>query len=221
MARLVSNLAAIRQSVWNKYGRGVAVGWLGDRAHRARRSDHNPDRYGVVHAIDPMVGGSRGAAIARAAIGRWDLSYVIFNRTIWSRAYGWRARRYTGSDPHTGHVHISGRYDSKSANRRVGLNFGGAASKPTPPKPRPRFVLPPWSLGPNVVFNPYLHSTPPYYRTIDSVQDKLYSIGYNVGKGDGRFGPLTYKAVVAFQRNHGLRPTGKIDKRTYDKLRSL
>lgn len=29
---------------------------------------------------------------------------VIYNRKIWTPAKGWR--RYTGQDPHTGHVHV-------------------------------------------------------------------------------------------------------------------
>src|SRR5690606_15123253 len=36
-------------------------------------------------------------------------SYLILDRTIWSRSAGYQPRRYSGSNPHTTHLHISGR----------------------------------------------------------------------------------------------------------------
>ena len=33
--------------------------------------------------------------------------YVIHDRRIWSRTNGWKPKRYTGSNPHVKHVHVS------------------------------------------------------------------------------------------------------------------
>ena len=83
-------------------------GSIGDTAHAASASDHNPNSAGVVCARDFTHDPSHGAdmgAISRivASSGHPDLKYVIFNRRIWQD--GWQP--YYGSDPHTGHMHVS------------------------------------------------------------------------------------------------------------------
>jgi hypothetical protein len=91
-------------------------GWLGDRRHAARRSDHNPSvPEGVVRAYDfnADLGSSRHEAFDLAdqlrLLARSDkrISYVIFNGKIasWKRNYKWR--RYTGLNPHKSHIHVS------------------------------------------------------------------------------------------------------------------
>ncbi len=93
-------------------------GWIGDSSHAARPSDHNPDwdapgRYrGIVRAIDVDID-DRDAnrdlrlMLLNAAIGDPRVWYVISNGIIYSRTYGWAARKYTGSNGHFHHVHIS------------------------------------------------------------------------------------------------------------------
>lgn len=90
-------------------------GWIGDPSHQARPSDHNPDwkATGIVRALDidispdgrPDVDLRR--TILRVAIKDPRVWYVISNGVIYSRTYGFTPRRYTGSNPHTAHVHIS------------------------------------------------------------------------------------------------------------------
>lgn len=84
-------------------------GWIGDAAHWARASDHVPDPRpdGVVRAIDVDRDGIDPMALVAAAIAHPSTNYVIFNGSIWSRAYGFRRRVYTGSNKHEHHVHIS------------------------------------------------------------------------------------------------------------------
>lgn len=97
---------------------------------RTRSSDHNPfikdhRGVGVVRAIDithdPRDGcdanklAERFRALGKAGDSR--VSYVIWNRRIASSREGWRWRYYSGSNPHTKHVHLSvstshGAYDS-------------------------------------------------------------------------------------------------------------
>jgi hypothetical protein len=60
-------------------------------------------------ALDLMTtNGTALAEYARANADRYGISYVIWNRRIWSKArasQGWRP--YSGDSPHTDHVHLS------------------------------------------------------------------------------------------------------------------
>lgn len=88
-------------------------GAIGDKAHRGTDSDHNPNDESVVCARDFTHDPASGADMHRisrriVAVLPPALKYVIWNRQIWSRARageGWR--RYTGSNPHTRHMHVS------------------------------------------------------------------------------------------------------------------
>ena len=95
-------------------------GWLGDRRHAARVSDHNPDRNGVVHAIDIDADFGRSSAGSAGVLaeqlreygrsgkkGSDRLKYVIYNRRICSPREDWAWRPYHGANPHTGHIHVS------------------------------------------------------------------------------------------------------------------
>lgn len=208
MARLSGNLVAIRASIWKRYGRGISVGWLGDRAHRSRKSDHNPDGRGIVCAIDPMLRvGPRAASIVKAAKGRSDLAYIIYNRTIWSASYGWRARRYTGSDPHTGHVHISSKHTTAANNRRVGLSFSGAPVSSS----QPASATPSASKAPKF---PGVLKRGSKGSAVRTLQSKLKSRGWNISV-DSDYGAHTTAIVKAFQRQKKLTADGIVGPKTW------
>jgi hypothetical protein len=108
-------------------------GAVGDAAHQAEVSDHNPDETGSVpihdadklnevHAIDVdsdllesdltmekvvqfLLGRCRSGAETR-------LRYIIYRRRIWSASSGWAEKAYTGASPHTEHAHFSVSYAS-------------------------------------------------------------------------------------------------------------
>jgi len=92
-------------------------GWVGDTAHNARKSDHNPDSNGWVRAIDidsDLVKGSNKASWLLAEqikqIGQKGdkrLSYIIHQHRIASPRQNWAWRVYKGSNPHVSHLHIS------------------------------------------------------------------------------------------------------------------
>ena len=92
----------------------VSDGSIGDQAHQARVSDHNPDANGVVHAIDVTHDPEHG--VDGKILSRWlstDLrtKYVIFNGEIWKARTGkWEV--YTGPNKHTHHVHVSVKSES-------------------------------------------------------------------------------------------------------------
>jgi hypothetical protein len=88
-------------------------GSIGDAAHQATTSDHNPDSKGIVRAMDftndPAHGADMGV-ITEAIRQSHDprVAYMIFNhRIVSSTILPWTWRSYSGTDPHTGHMHIS------------------------------------------------------------------------------------------------------------------
>lgn len=88
-------------------------GTIGDPAHRARTSDHNPNADGVVCALDithDPAGGCDAGAIAESLRQSKDprIKYVIWNKRIFSSTMQpWVWRPYTGTNPHQKHVHVS------------------------------------------------------------------------------------------------------------------
>jgi len=92
-------------------------GWIGDTAHNARKSDHNPDKQGWVRAIDidsDLVKGSSKESwllaeqIKTIALkGDKRISYVIHQHRIASSRQNWAWRVYKGANPHVSHIHIS------------------------------------------------------------------------------------------------------------------
>jgi hypothetical protein len=109
LAKLAPSLSRFRYEIDRRWPRRDrrSDGWLGDAAHSSRRSDHNPNSRGIVNAIDVDKDGVNTTTIINAAIKHPSTNYVIYNRIVWSAAYGFRARRYTGSNPHTSHIHVS------------------------------------------------------------------------------------------------------------------
>ena len=113
---LAPSLVALRDEINARFPKRdkTSDGWIGDTSHQARPSDHNPDwgDGGVVRAIDIDIddGDHKAdlvAEVLKAVIGDPRVWYVIFNRKIYSRTYGWKARAYTGSNPHDKHIHVS------------------------------------------------------------------------------------------------------------------
>ena len=193
-ARLAPSLLQLRAEVdarWPNRGR-ASDGWLGDSYHQASRSDHNPVGHvngpsvgtpGVVHALDITARGIDPAAVVAAVVGDSRVWYVIYNRTIWSRSYGWRPRPFSG-DSHTTHIHISLRDDSQSAAVR--------AERDT------RRWLPPIATPASL--------TGAQIRTL---QRALIGRGFAIPAGaTGFFGGQTKAAVAAFQRSQGWTGSG-------------
>ncbi|MBL8953865.1 MAG: peptidoglycan-binding protein [Myxococcaceae bacterium] len=56
-------------------------------------------------------------------------------------------------------------------------------------------------------------------RTALNIEKHLEAAGYELGKPNARFGSRTEAAVKAFQKHAGLEPTGRVDARTWSKLR--
>jgi hypothetical protein len=94
-------------------------GWIGDAKHSASKSDHNPDlqNNSIVRAvdIDSNLSSHKSESIYLANQIRLHakfsknkrIAYVIHNGKIASKIFGFRWRKYSGSNPHTSHIHIS------------------------------------------------------------------------------------------------------------------
>lgn len=121
--RLAKSLNHLRDEINTKWPQRdhASDGTIGDVAHikEGSKSDHNPwvvdGSKGVVRALDVDVDGIDAAWCAEhvrqvGAAGDARLNgggYVIFNRRIASEQGGWGWRVYTGTDPHTSHIHVS------------------------------------------------------------------------------------------------------------------
>jgi hypothetical protein len=93
-------------------------GWIGDTRHASRPSDHNPDPSSrIVRAIDidrdvsgkakPDLMPDIADQLRRVAKTDKRIAYIIFAGRIASPRLGWRWRKYTGSNPHNHHCHVS------------------------------------------------------------------------------------------------------------------
>lgn len=87
-------------------------GTLGDPAHASRASRHNPNRYGVVCALDLTHDPAAGCdihAIARRLVQdpHPELEYVISNAEVAKRRNGFRWEPYTGANEHRKHAHFA------------------------------------------------------------------------------------------------------------------
>lgn len=106
--RLARSLDQLVDEVKAKYP-GTTIWTVGDEAHQRRNSDHNSNGQGVVCAIDVV-----GVTQARDL---WDflahardprMKYDIFNSQKMSSTISpWTPRPYTGSNPHSNHIHVS------------------------------------------------------------------------------------------------------------------
>ena len=89
MARIAASLTVLRDQVDTGYPnrRKRNDGWIGDDAHKTRDSDHNPNRHGVVTALDlthDPANGFDSYAFADTLKATRDprIKYLISNRRI-------------------------------------------------------------------------------------------------------------------------------------------
>jgi hypothetical protein len=148
--RLAKSLEQLRATINEEFpGRSrVSDGSIGDSAHASRKSDHNPNEDGVVTAIDithDPKSGCTGNRLAEAFVSNQDprIKYIIWDKRI-IKSYKdtagiapWTWQRYTGSNNHSKHIHISvwgnkEKYDDTRTWK--GLDFDVAMSDPEVPE---------------------------------------------------------------------------------------
>ena len=145
--RLANAVSTLRHAVNARWpGRDKASdGTIGDAAHATRSSDHNPwltiGGIGVVRALDLDVDGIDAGWLAEQLrqLGRAGDprlaggGYLILNRRITTADFS-RWVTYTGSNPHTKHLHVSFSLTRAGFDSTAGWPF---LAPPPPPPPPP------------------------------------------------------------------------------------
>lgn len=190
-ATLAPSLRQLRSeidSIWPGRDRS-SDGWLGDAYHQMSKSEHNPVGHpygpvfgtpGSVHALDITASGVDTSVIVSALLSDYRVWYVIHNRTIWSRTYGFSPRPYHGN-PHTSHIHVSLRADYQTGAVEVENDT--------------TVWLDGVSSATSVGFDA---------SQTRALQVALIARGFSIPAGaTGTYGPQTRAAVAAFQRSQG------------------
>lgn len=109
-------------------------GSVGDTAHGARKSDHNPaPPTNVVRAIDVDEDGIDPSALLLAAIRDERTEYVIYESLIYRRDRGFRAEYYSGSNKHDKHMHISIRHGARFETSTASWHVASQIHRPAVP----------------------------------------------------------------------------------------
>jgi hypothetical protein len=137
-------------------------GTIGDQAHAARTSEHNPDNdpdpmpKGAVSAIDIYTSANGKTYITAAEFAKFlailkkdsRVWYVIHKGFIYSRTHGFAKREYEGSNPHTNHIHISLMQTKTAHDNKSSWGISGIrGTKPAAPKPSGDKKVPTLSKG--------------------------------------------------------------------------
>jgi hypothetical protein len=198
------SLVRLRDEVnarWPKRDKG-SDGSIGDAAHSARFSDHNPNDRNSVNALDIDKDGIDAKWLVSRLIKHPAVQYVIFNRTIWSRTDGFKPRRYHGSNPHTMHIHVSIRQTVGAESTKT--KWLGNGTSPSKPKPVPAYPALSGTLRQGMMNN----------ANVKRFQQKLKDRGWKISV-DGDFGPGTAKVVRAFQKEKRLKVDALVGKATW------
>lgn len=190
-------------------------GSIGDAAHAARASEHNPDHdsdplpEGMVSAVDIT---KDSAAMAKfllsELIGDDRVWYVIHDGFIYSRTHGWEKRAYTGPNAHLHHVHVSLRQTKEAANSKASWF---TISKPTPapaPKPVPK---PEEKKLPVLSLNEQDKTLVPFLKRFYGLDDKV---------NGSLFTRALLGKVRTYQKNQGLVVDGVVGPKTWGKIAS-
>ena len=205
--RLAHGLEKLRSQVNEKWPSRSkeSDGTKGDDRHAALPSDHNPVD-GIVHAIDfthDPLHGFDSYAFADMLLKNRDtrIKYVISNRRIGSGDAGpqpWVWRKYTGTNPHDHHCHISIKKDP------LHFDFTGE-----------------WNIdNVPVVVDPHFTPPPPLVvmGTIGKNVEKLQALlGVKI-TGTYEANSETEFALKLFQVRHQLTPDGRVGPQTWKAL---
>jgi hypothetical protein len=214
-------------------------GWIGDSAHQARPSDHNPDKDGWVHALDidhDFLGPGKGSVeaerfanqlieLARSGKDRGRLKYVVYNNRI---ASGTHANQYwtwrKGNWGHTQHIHVS--FTSKA--QREGSEFplpifnNSSVVPPMPPKPETSKTL--WDGVVPQVKNVNAAAADPDLKNIAAwrVACRLKDLGFYRRDVNPLYSQgYPRNAIVSFQKAQGWPGSGNYGERTHKALFDL
>lgn len=170
-------------------------GTIGNEAHQATNSDHNP-HSGVVYALDithdPLHGVDTYKMFDQFREAKDErIEYIISNRKIMSGTgqdhEAWLPRPYNGTNPHDMHIHVNVK-DVPLGDKTQAWEMGAV------PVPVPSITNPTIARGSRG-------------KDVELVQRLLLL--------DGIFGPATEAAVKKFQKENGLTSDGVVGPYTW------
>lgn len=217
MPRGARSLITLRDQINKKfpYRDKASDGGLGDPAHAARVSDHNPDGNGIWHAYDfdhdPDSNGLNCVTLKAQLVSSGDrrIKYIIFQRQIWYPGRGNQA--YTGVNAHTQHLHLS-----------VNSSNGDDPAAWALPMLDGYTTRVPVLTGAVTGALPLLYVKEPLMSSplILKLQQFLVRVFPRYAKfaPTGNYGELTETAIKDFQRASGLLADGKIGSQTWAAL---
>jgi peptidoglycan hydrolase-like protein with peptidoglycan-binding domain len=194
-------------------------GWIGDTSHKASGtpenggSDHNINRRGIVDAIDIDVDGIDCPLLVAILIRHPATNYVIWNRSIWSRSRGFKKAKYTGSNPHTDHIHTSIQQTVTAENNPTPWGIAAATG------PAGRSAGGSAGGWPQELVGqlPMLQQSPDERQPVRKLQALLSAVAGRLDT-DGVFGPMTTTAVRRFQQANGLATDAIVGPKTWTAL---
>ncbi|WP_051750354.1 peptidoglycan-binding domain-containing protein [Phycicoccus jejuensis] len=183
-----------------EHGEGRALDWM---LNAAKSSDLAMGNAITRWLAAPDAQGRQGAMARRVGI-----NYIIWNRQIWKAwapERGWQA--YTGSSPHTDHIHLSFTWDG--AVKRTSWWTGTAVTN--------------YLTGPPGTEMPTSNDPRDYVKVtlrrgsrgkpVEVLQRSIGGIGV-----DGSFGPATESRVLGYQKEKGLTQNGIVDSRVWNAI---
>lgn len=222
---LARSLEVLRQQVNELVpNRGKANdGSIGDEAHAARTSDHNPWVHNhagvpVVTAIDITHDPAHGFdsyKFADMLMEKKDprIKYVISNHRIGSgsgqTSPAWTWRPYNGANAHDHHVHISVKSDETFFDNPAKWDI-------TVSKPSPKTITDEDKVASDLAQMPVLKFGDSG-ANVKRLQEALKDHGETVTI-DSAFGSQTRLAVLHFQQVNGLEADGVVGGYTWKKL---
>jgi peptidoglycan hydrolase-like protein with peptidoglycan-binding domain len=206
----------------------VSDGTIGDAAHAATVSDHNPNAAGVVCAFDITHDPAHGADMGQVSEfirthPHPSCTYLIFNRRIASAAHGWIWRIYLGSSPHTEHLHVSASHDYDNKTAWGLANIGAVAPLPPPAPSNPSGAPPLFPLPAGEWFGP--ESTDPRNHSgffpadavgVRQYQSQMSARGWVRMPVTGRFDAATFDLTKRFQQEKNLTVDGGVGLDTWN-----
>ena len=189
---------------------GRALDWM--------LSAKDPQQKAVADSVVAWLSADNGA-MAR----RFGISYIIWNTKMW-REYaperGWAA--YTGSVPHTDHIHFSFSWDGAMARTSWWTGKATTAVDLGPCRVYAGQYAPLYTLARTAACPTNLPVAPvsPYPVYVLGQRNALIAVAQRALRvtADEQFGPVTFAALVAWQTRARVPITGVLDKSTWAKL---
>ena len=207
------------------YKVGSAAPWYIERSCNSGVTEHsdgrawdwmlnagNADQKAIADSVVTWLTAPDAQGRPGAMARRFGIMYIIWNKRMW-RAYdparGWAA--YSGSSPHTDHIHFSFTWDG--AMKRTSWWTGKAVTTidpgPAPAKPSP-------SAPPTAPTGVYAILVQGSTGSDVALAQKVIGV-----PADGHFGPVTLAALKKWQAANKVPVTGRLDAATWARMVAL